>query len=110
MNLIVKDNATLYFKTSETLTFSCGYEPDTKQVDVQQGGGYTVARVRGINADDLGRTLSLNIQINGSSGWYIEYSPMTYCYQVLNGGSDDVKLQNVCKALYLYHRAVWDYL
>jgi hypothetical protein len=34
---------------------------------------------------------------------------MTYCYNVLGGGSDNDKLENVCRALYLYAQAANNY-
>ena len=38
------------------------------------------------------------------------YNAMAYCYNVLNGGSYDKNLQNVCKALYLYAQAANNYI
>ena len=32
----------------------------------------------------------------------VTYSPMIYCIRVLDGGSDNVNLQNAVKALYRY--------
>ena len=109
-SLSLKSETTLsfYFKSSETLSFTC--EDETKTVETVNSGVYQIARVRGITASELGRELRLDIKINGTSGSYIEYHPLTYCYKILNGGSDDVKLQNVCKAMYLYYKAAVDYM
>ncbi len=109
-SLSLKSETTLsfYFKSSETLSFTC--EDETKTVETVNSGVYQIARVRGITASELGRELRLDIKINGTPGSYIEYHPLTYCYKILNGGSDDVKLQNVCKAMYLYYKAAVDYM
>ena len=32
----------------------------------------------------------------------VTYSPMTYCYNVINRGTDDENLRNVVTALYWY--------
>ena len=108
-SLSLRSETTLsfYFKSSETLSFYC--DDETKTVDTVRSGGYQIARIRGIKASELGRMIRLDIKINGAGGYYIVYRPLTYCYKVMNGGSNDVKLQSVCKALYKYYMAMEAY-
>ena len=35
----------------------------------------------------------------------VTYSPMNYCFEVLNNPNSETKLVNVCKAMYLYWQA-----
>jgi hypothetical protein len=85
----------LYFKSDDDLEFSCG---DYFVQDVPNGE-YQVARIRGIKAAHIGDMFTLNV--NGAA---VKYSPLNYIKKALNGGTDDVNLQNAVKALYLY----WD--
>jgi len=108
LSLKTETTLSLYFSSDRDLEFSC--DDDTKKVetaDVETAGGtkYKVVRIRGIKANELFSAVEVNIKIDGASGYYVRYKPMTYCYKVLNGGSDVRKLQNVCKALYLYAKA-----
>ena len=66
-----------------------------------QVGEYKVARIRNINVKELNVMRTLTVSIGESSGT-IEYNPVTYCYNVLNGGSDDEDLQLICRALYTF--------
>lgn len=68
-----------------------------------KSGEYLIARVRGIEAKHLGDDIEVTFG-NGSS---VKYSPMTYCYNVLNdsGNNYSENLINVCKALYRYCEA-----
>ena len=104
LSLKSETTLSLYFKSSGKLTFKY----DTTDVDTKTIGDYQIARISGINASDLGHPVRVDITIDGEGSYYIEYCPMTYCYKVLNGGSDD-KLQNVCKTLYLYNQAAKEY-
>ena len=42
-----------------------------------------VIRISGIKANELGSSIKINLTVDGVSGYYISYSPMTYCYKVL---------------------------
>lgn len=101
LSLKAETTLSLYFNSSAVLRFSCdGMDVDTDVVD-----GYKVARIRNISAADLGKTFTLSV--NGD--YYVTYSPMNYCRDVLSGGSDDVNLQDTVKALYRYRLAAEDY-
>ena len=112
LSLRSETTLSLYFKSSTDLSFkyvSYEVEKDTT------AGGYQIARIRGIKADDLDKTFKLNIVDASESGSIrsfggnIAYCPLTYCYNVLNGGTEDENLQNVCKALYKYAQAAKTY-
>ena len=45
----------------------------------------------------------------GESGGSVTYSPMNYCYNTLNGDTEDENLINVIKALCLYAQAADSY-
>ena len=55
-----------------------------------------VIRIRGIAAYDLEKQFT--VYVNGTKA--VDYSPLRYCYMAQN--SDDAKLSNTVKALYLY--------
>ena len=95
LSLKSETTLSLYFKSDDDLEFSCG---DYFVQDVPNGE-YQVARIRGIKATDIGDMLTL--KVNGNA---VTYSPLNYIKKALNGGTDDVNLQNAVKALYLY----WD--
>ncbi len=112
LSLKSETTLSLYFKSSTDLSFKCvSYEVEKDTT----AGGYQIARIRGIKADDLDKTFTLIIvdaSESGSTlsfGGFVAYGPLAYCYNVLNGGSNDENLQNVCKALYLYAQAANDY-
>ncbi len=91
----------LYFSSSDDLTFDC--DDDTLKIETVETDKYTVARIRGIMANEIGDSITLKVN-DGSGEYTVTYNPLTYCYNVLNGNYD-AKLQNVCKALYLYYMA-----
>ena len=95
LSLKSETTLSLYFKSDDDLEFSCG---DYFVQDVPNGE-YQVARIRGIKATDIGDVFTLNV-----SGAIVKYSPLNYIKNALDGGTDDVNLQNAVKALYLY----WD--
>ncbi len=102
LSLKSETTLSLYFKGLDVNTaFACR----DKKVETVKNGGYVVARIRGIKAEELANDFILLFE-SGS----VTYSPMTYCYNVLkNGGSDNDKLENVCRALYLYAQAAKNY-
>ena len=116
------EGATLSLKSETTLSLYFNGLPkgtaficNGKTVETAKNGEYVVARIRGIKADDLDKTFTLIIEDASESGsirsfgGYVAYCPLTYCYKVLNGGSEDENLQNVCRALYLYAQAAINY-
>lgn len=108
LSLKSETTLSLFFKSSETLTFSC----DGYNVETVQSGGYQVARIRGIKAKHIGDILTLHVNCGT-----VQYSPLNYCKNVLNSSdstpdeaqAQDGKLVNVVKALYLYWQAADSY-
>ena len=94
LSLKSETTLSLYFKGLPVDTkFTC----DGKTVETAKNGEYVVARIRGISSNELEGNFTVTF-----TGGSVTYNAMTYCYNVLNGGTDDKNLQNVCKALYLY--------
>ncbi len=90
----------LYFKSDSELEFSCeGYE-----VKTAESGDYKIARIRGIKAPDIGNVFTLEV-----GGGTVQYSPLNYCKNVLDDDTQDKKLRNVVKALYLYWQTSSEY-
>ena len=99
LSLRSETTLSLYFKGIGPATdFSC----KTNRIDKEKNGEYTIVRIRNIHATDLGNSCQVLIGNNSGS---VNYSPMNFCKTVLNGGSNDAKLQNVCRALYKYNQA-----
>lgn len=96
LSLKSETTLSLYFKSSTRLTFSC----DDYDVETAESGDYKIARIRGIKAKHIGDIITLTV--NDAE---VKYSPLNYCKNVLADDTQDVKLQNVVKALYLYWQA-----
>ena len=96
LSLKSETTLSLYFKSSETLRFTCG---DYK-VETVPNGSYQVARIRGIKAKNIGDVFTLNV-----SGAEVKYSPLNYCKNKLADSGTAENLRNVLKALYLYYEA-----
>lgn len=97
LSLKSETSLSLNFKSSTDLEFSC----DGYTVESATSGGYQIARIRGIKAKHIGDILTLKVNGNES----ISYSPLNYCKNASDGGSDDENLINIVKALYLYWQA-----
>ncbi|SDB57038.1 Leucine rich repeat-containing protein [Ruminococcaceae bacterium FB2012] len=101
LSLKSQTTLSLYFKSNSELTFTC----DNMTVESASNAEYKIARIRNINAKSLNSDFTL--KINGNPA--VTYSPMNYCYNVLKDGTTDIKLQNVCRALFKYWSAAKDY-
>ena len=102
------EGATLSLKSETTLSLyftglpaSTKFECSGKTVETAKNGSYVVARIRGIKAEELENSFTVTFKQDNENG-SVTYSPMTYCYNVLKSETTDVKLKNVCRALYLY--------
>ena len=100
LSLKSETTLSLYFKSSAKLAFSV----DGKTVETAESGGYQIARIRGIPAKQLQNSFTLHFT-TGTAGGKVTYSPMNYCSNALNGGTEDEKLIDTVKALYLYAQA-----
>ena len=98
----------MYFTNPEyDLTFECKEGNAVEKTTTKDG--YQVARIKGIRADLLGETYTLNLYDGEQILETVEYCPLTYCYYVILEGRGSEALQNVCKALFLYYQAAVDY-
>ena len=104
LSLKSETSLSLYFTSDNDLTFSC----KGRTVNVVQYGTTWVARIRGICAYELGNDLTLTVS-DGTTVGSVTYSPMTYCYNVLDRGTDDPNLTVAVKSLYHYWKAAVDY-
>lgn len=96
LSLKSETTLSLYFKGSESLTFSC----EDYTIESSAADGYQVARIRGIKANDIGKILT--VKVNGNK--VITYSALNYCKIMLNSNNADDSLKDVIKALYYF----WD--
>ena len=104
LSLKSETSLSLYFTSETSLTFSAG----DKTVETVSSGNYQIARIRGIAAKELQDSFELNITAGEAAGSAI-YSPMNYCYKILNDGTYSENLINVTKALVLYAQAANTY-
>ena len=102
LSLMSETTLSLYFESGAKLSFSCeGMTVDPDTVD-----NYQVARIRNIAAKNLGDDFTLTVTAGEDSG-SVTYSPMTYCYNVLDKNADSLdleimKLQVAVMTLYWY--------
>ena len=97
LSLKSEPTLSLYFVSDSELSFDCA----GRTVQTTASGIYQVARIRDINITDMDTDITLTVSDGITSGT-ISYCPLTYCYNALNGGTDDEKLITVCKALFVY--------
>ena len=103
--------ATLSLKSETTLSLYFTGLPDNTvfacegkdNVESVKNGSYVVARIRGINAEELKNDFTVTIKDSDSLS--VTYSPMTYCYNVVNSTATSNELKSVCRALYQYAQA-----
>ena len=103
LSLKTQTSLSLYFTSDEELTFNCDHN-----FEVEKKNGYQIIRIRNISANDLVSDFTVTVTAGENSGT-ISFSPMNYCYNVLNDNEQPEALQNVCKALYLYSQGAKDY-
>ncbi len=97
LSLKSKTTLSLYFRSEYELTFTC----DQKTIKTETVGEYQVVRIENISSSELNNKFNVVVSYNGLRK-NVAYSPLTYCYNALNGGTDNTDLQNVAKALYKY--------
>ena len=109
-SLILESETTLklYFTLSDeanvsSYTFSMGSETLTPE----KSGTYYYVAITNIDAMNLDTDYTVKVT-SGGTDLEVTYSPMTYCYNVLNGSYSD-ELKNVVRALYLYNSAANTY-
>jgi len=102
LSLRSKTTLSFYFKSDIDLSTVLG---DDYPIETTPDG-YQVYRIRGISAEKLDNDFAID---KADADCCLSYSPLTYCYNVLNRKSGSDALQKVCKALFLYNQAANDY-
>lgn len=105
LSLKSKTSLSLFFISDRTLEFEC----ETNKVETEINGSYNIARIRNIASGNAQNDFTVTVKIGGNSFGTITYSPMNYCYNALNGGTDNPELISVVQAFYLYTAAAKDY-
>ena len=106
LSLKSETTISIYLESEEELR---GFEDGPHPVEVKHTGNQYVARMRNYVAKDLICACNLDFYTSAGDFVHIQFSPLNYCYEVVNDGSADEKLQNLCKALYCYWLAANDY-
>lgn len=94
LSLKSQTSLSLYFESEREIELSC----DGQTTETAHAGKQYVIRIRNIPAAELNTYFT--IKVDGEAA--VTYSPLTYCYNAQS--SEDTKLVNTVKALYLY----WD--
>ena len=103
LNLLAKTEIRHYFEVSDSEITDYTFTVNGKNVSpVQKGDSYYVP-ISGISAANLGTDYVLTVS-KGTQTFKLTYNAMDYC-SVTQVKSDDVKLQNLSKALYVYWQA-----
>ena len=74
-----------------------------------RNGETQIARIRDIAAAELQYSYTVTVKKGDTELGSITYSPMNYCHKALNGGTQNVNLQTVAKALYWYSKEAHEY-
>ena len=105
----------LYLQSDKNLTFACDkdgvkYKNVEKQPVTVNGVEYQVARIRDIASNEIGNSFTLTVtDSDGTDNGSVTYSPMTYCYNVLDRGTTEENLPEVVQALYWYWQSAKTY-
>ena len=104
LSLLSESGLSLYFKSTgeDKLTFTCLGREDP---EYSSAGGYQIARIKGIKANELGSTFT--VVVNGQGE--VTYSPLTYCAKVMDM-TGNPGLCDMCKTLVLYYQAAQKYI
>ena len=105
LSLKSETTLSLLFISDKPVNFEC----ETNTVKTEQNGSYWVARIRNIPSGKAQEDYTVTIKIDDQNAGTVTYNPMRYCYNVLNGGTNDQNLINVVRAFYLYTQAAKDY-
>lgn len=107
ISLMSETTLSLYFSSSEKLTFSCDHGNKLETVKVDD---YQVVRIRGIAASDLDEVFEVKVFCGGKEGM-VRYSVLNYISNVVSRkrSNPNEPLLNVVKSLYLYYKAAETY-
>lgn len=112
-NLELESETTLnlYFTntTDKELTFT---DSKGKVLDQKPYGEGIQVVIPNIAAQNLDDDFTVNVSVGGTTGYSVQYSPLTYCYNVLAREQDEVRtdaLRALVKALYIYNTKANEY-
>lgn len=112
-NLELESETTLnlYFTntTDKELTFTDGKGKVLDQKPYGEGIQVVIPNIAAQNLDD---DFTVNVSVGGTTGYSVQYSPLTYCYNVLAREQDEVRtdaLRALVKALYIYNTKANEY-
>ena len=95
----------LYFELNEgeigDYTFKVGKKAVTP---VETADGWMI-EIANISAKDLDKFYTVTVSSSAGTIVTVKYCGLSYVYTVLNGGSDDAKLIDLAKGIYLYNQA-----
>ena len=110
LSLKSQTTLSLYFSDDDELTFTCVDEKGKERIVKPVRNGETqIARIRDIAAAELQYSYTVTVKKGDTELGSITYSPMNYCHKALNGGTQNVNLQTVAKALYWYSKEAHEY-
>ncbi len=110
LSLKSQTSLSLYFTSGDDLTFSCvDKNGKERTVETVRNVNTQIARIRNIAAKEFQDNFTVNVKKGETLLGTITYSPMNYCYKVLDGGTQDRRLVNVIKALYQYSQEANEY-
>ena len=106
LSLNSETTLSLYFTSSEKLTFSCDHD---NKLEISKVNGYQVVRIRGIRASDIDEVFEMKVICGGNEGM-VRYSPLNYIANCVSRDHADNTLPNLVKALYLYYKEAEAYI
>ncbi|MBP5186489.1 MAG: heparinase II/III family protein [Clostridiales bacterium] len=106
LSLNSETTLSLYFTSSEDLTFSCDH---SNKLEIAKVNDYQVVRIRGILASDLDEVFEMKV-ICGENEGMVRYCALNYIANCVSRNHEDETLPNLVKALYLYHKEAEAYI
>lgn len=106
LSLNSETTLSLYFTSSEDLTFSCDH---SNKLEIAKVNDYQVVRIRGILASDLDEVFEMKV-ICGENEGIVRYCALNYIANCVSRNHEDETLPNLVKALYLYHKEAEAYI
>ena len=106
LSLNSETTLSLYFTSSEQLTFSCDHG---NRLEIAKVKGYQVLRIRGISASDLDEVFEVKVFCGGKEGM-VRYSVLNYIANSVSKEREDNTLPNLLKAMYLYYKEAEAYI
>lgn len=109
MSLLSKTTLRLFFKVEDGSNPKFLY--NSNELNIRTTNNYCYVEIPGIRADELNKTFSITV-VDGDTSKTVQYSPMTYAYNVLSREENDIRtpeLKNLMKAMYIYNAKAVDY-